>query len=97
MNFFRKLLGSNTGISSKRFIGLSSCAIIYIIAFVDLFTDRTVSDYVFDGLIWLAIGGIFGITAEKFADVIDKSRHTKSDKSDDLEIDKSKAPPEDPE
>jgi hypothetical protein len=76
MNFFRKLLGSNTGVSSKRFIGLTSCAVIYIIAFVDLFTDKTVTNYVYEGLVYLAIGGIFGIAAEKFADVLIKNKQT---------------------
>jgi hypothetical protein len=70
MNFLKQLLGSRTGISSKRIIGLTSVIIIYIIAFVELFTGKTVSDYVFQGLIWLAIGGIFGIASERFADIL---------------------------
>jgi hypothetical protein len=74
MNFIKKLLGSRTGISSKRLIGLTSVLVIYIIAFVDLFTDKTVSDYVFQGLIWLAIGGVFGIASERFADVLSNSK-----------------------
>jgi hypothetical protein len=79
MNFLKKLLGSNTGISSKRLIGLSACVVIYIIAFVDLFTDKTVTNYVFEGLVYLAIGGVFGIAAERFADVLIQNKQPKSE------------------
>jgi hypothetical protein len=91
--FLNKLLGSNTGVSSKRFIGLTACAMIYIIAIVDLLTDKTVSDYVFEGLVYLAVGGIFGIAAEKFADVLIKNKQSKSDNSTDPK-DGTAPPPE---
>lgn len=41
-----------------------------VIAFVDLFTDYTVTDYVYDGLMWLSLGGLSVITAERFADAM---------------------------
>lgn len=91
MNFLKKLLGSKTGISSKRFIGLTSVLTIYIIAFVDLFTDKTVSDYVFQGLIWLAIGGVFGIASERFADIL-TSKPTDTTTTDTTKTDGTKPP-----
>lgn len=64
--FMYKLVTPNSGVSSKRFIGLIASFSVIIIAFVDLFTNLTVSDYVFEGLIWLAIGGMGFTWAESF-------------------------------
>jgi hypothetical protein len=68
--FLSKLLGSGTGVSSKRFIGFVASVAMILIAIVDLFSDYTVSDYVFDGLMWLAIAGLGFIASERFADVL---------------------------
>jgi hypothetical protein len=69
-SFFSKLFGAKTGISSKRFIGILSAVTMIFVAIVDLFTDKTVSDYVFEGLMWLAIAGLGFVASERFADVI---------------------------
>lgn len=65
-----KLFGSGTGVSSKRFIGFIAAVSMIVIAIVDLFTDNTVTDYVFDGLMWLAIAGLGFVASERFADVL---------------------------
>ena len=69
-SFFSKLFGAKTGISSKRFIGFLAAVTMIFVAIVDLFTDKTVSDYVFEGLMWLAIAGHGFVASERFADVI---------------------------
>jgi hypothetical protein len=69
-SFFYKLFGAKTGISSKRFIGFLAAVTMIFVAIVDLFTDKTVSDYVFEGLMWLAIAGLGFVASERFADVI---------------------------
>ena len=51
--FFKSLLTSNGGISSKRSVGVSASFIVLFISLVDLFSDFVVTDYVFDGLVWL--------------------------------------------
>ena len=73
-SFFSKLFGAKTGISSKRFIGFLAAVTLRFVAIVDLFTDKTVSDYVFEGLMWLAIAGLGFVASERFADVLSSSK-----------------------
>jgi len=70
MNFFLKVLSAKSGVSSKRFIGILGSLSMIVIAFVDLFTGFTVTDYIYDGLMWLSLGGLSVITAERFADAM---------------------------
>jgi positive regulator of sigma E activity len=72
--FFKKMLSSDPDVSSKRFMGLTAAAVIYIIALVDLFSNFTVTEYVFDGLVWLAIAGIVGIASENLVNMIGKGK-----------------------
>lgn len=77
MNFFRKLFsGTNPDASSKRFIGIVASAAIIIIAFVDLFSNFTITEYVLDCVKWLALGGILGVASEKFADMLNGKKDT---------------------
>jgi hypothetical protein len=69
-SFFSKLFGAKTGVSSKRFIGFLAAITMIFVAVVDLFTDKTVSNYVFEGLMWLAIAGLGFVASERFADVL---------------------------
>jgi len=64
-NFFTKLLSSSDDVSSKRFIGIMAAFVMFIIALVDLFTNKTVEDYIFDGLMWIVIAGLGFIAGEK--------------------------------
>lgn len=77
-NFFYSLLGSGTGVSSKRFIGFIAAITMIFVAVVDLFSDKTVSDYVFDGLMWLAIAGLGFVASERFADVLISNKRQKN-------------------
>ena len=54
------------GNSSINFLFLSNLSI------VDLFSDFVVTDYVFDGLVWLSIAGMGFVASEKFAELINK-------------------------
>jgi hypothetical protein len=69
-SFFSKLFGAKTGVSSKRFIGFLAAITMIFVAVVDLFTDKTISNYVFEGLMWLAIAGLGFVASERFADVL---------------------------
>jgi hypothetical protein len=64
-NFFTKLLSSSDDVSSKRFIGIMAAFVMFTIALVDLFTNKTVEDYIFDGLMWIVIAGLGFIAGEK--------------------------------
>jgi hypothetical protein len=68
----KALLTAHGGISSKRSVGVSASFIVLFISIVDLFSDFVVTDYVFDGLIWLSIAGMGFVASEKFAELINK-------------------------
>ena len=70
--FFKSLLTAHGGISSKRSVGVSASFIVLFISLVDLFSDFIVTDYVFDGLVWLSIAGMGFVASEKFAEIITK-------------------------
>ena len=81
-SFLMKLFGAGTGVSSKRFIGFIAAVSMIVIAMVDLFTDNTVTDYVFDGLMWLAIAGLGFVASERFADVLSTNKKAKGQDTD---------------
>jgi hypothetical protein len=74
--FLKSLLSSSGEISSKRSIGISASLTIIFASIVDLFSNYTITDYVFEGLVWLAIAGLGFIASEKFADFI-SNKNTK--------------------
>jgi hypothetical protein len=41
---------------------------------VDLFSDYTITDYVFEGLVWLAVAGLGFIASEKFAELLNSRK-----------------------
>lgn len=53
-------------LSSKRIITFFAFALIVVCFFVDLFTDLQVSDYVYQGVVWIVVGGMGATSAEKF-------------------------------
>ncbi len=68
--FLKSLLSANGEVSSKRSIGVSASLTIIFASIVDLFSNYTITDYVFEGLVWLAIAGLGFIASEKFATYI---------------------------
>ncbi len=65
IKFLQSLLSSNGSVSSKRFIGILASFVMFTIALVDLFTNNTVEDYIFDGLMWIVIAGLGFVASEK--------------------------------
>lgn len=66
MNFAYKVLGRNTGISSKRFISVAGFIVLTAITFINMFTGLTVSDTMFNGLVMVTIGALGSTAAESF-------------------------------
>ena len=64
ITFLSKLLGSSTGVSSKRFITVVSFFLIVIISLFDLFTIYTVNQFIFNGLMYLCSIGLGTIVAQ---------------------------------
>jgi hypothetical protein len=73
--FFKSLLSANGEISSKRSIGLSAAITIIFASIVDLFSNFTITNYVFEGLVWLAIAGLGFIASEKFVEVFNSKKN----------------------
>jgi hypothetical protein len=72
--FLKSLLTSSGEISSKRSIGVSAAITIMFASIVDLFSDYTMTDYVFEGLVWLAVAGLGFIASEKFAELLNTKK-----------------------
>ncbi len=60
--FLKSLLSEDESISSKRIVAFTAFLTIEIIALTNLFTGKTVQEFIFNGLIMIVIGGL-GITA----------------------------------
>ena len=73
--FFKSMLSNSNDVSSKRVIGIISSISIIIIAFIDLLSNYKITDYVFEGLVWLAVAGLFFVASEKFADVFNSKKN----------------------
>lgn len=65
-NFMNKLLKPNTGVSSKRFISVGGFIFVCFIGLVDLFTNLSVSEYVFEGLVFIILGGLGSTAIEAY-------------------------------
>lgn len=60
--FFKSIISEDESVSSKRIVALIAFLTIEIVAFVNLFTGKTIQEFIFDGLIMITLGGL-GITA----------------------------------
>lgn len=69
VDFFRKLLGDNDSVSSKRFVGLVAsmclCITMVVSSFVSLKTPP--SDTLIEAVLWLALGSLGFTSIEKFS------------------------------
>lgn len=65
--FFKHLFSNSGTASSRRFITVITSFVILLIALVDLFTDKSVNQFIFDGLMWIVLGGLGLLTTEKFS------------------------------
>lgn len=79
INFFRKLLGDNDSVSSKRFVGLVAamclCITMVVSSFVSLKTPP--SDTLIEAVLWLALGSLGFTSIEKFSNYKRRDRPDK--------------------
>jgi len=67
-NYFLKIMADTNGNpSSKRWFALVSFLCMIFTLFADIFFDITVAEYLYEGFVWLTIGGVIGSTVEHFA------------------------------
>lgn len=53
--------------SSKRLITLLSFLMICVASFLDMFTSFKISEFIFDGLMWIVVAGLGFISSERFS------------------------------
>jgi hypothetical protein len=73
--FIKSMLSSSNDVSSKRVIGILSAISIIIISFIDLLSNYKITDYVFEGLVWLAVAGLFFVASEKFSEFVSATKN----------------------
>lgn len=67
-NYFLKIMSDTDGNpSSKRWFALVSFLCMIFTLFADIFFEITVAEYLYEGFVWLTIGGVIGSTVEHFA------------------------------
>jgi hypothetical protein len=53
--------------SSKRIVTMSAFLMVCLAFFVDLFTPFTLSEFIFDGLMWIVVAGLGFISSENIS------------------------------
>jgi hypothetical protein len=71
---FRGLGGT---ISSKRVMMFFSFIVMIFMAILSTFYDKKVEQFIFDGFLYIVVGGLFSVASEQFA-----SRYRKIEKND---------------
>lgn len=66
-SFSEPLKDSQGTISSKRVVTIATLFLIILCVILDLFTSFKVSEYIFDGLMWIVLSGMGFISSERFA------------------------------
>jgi hypothetical protein len=67
VTYFMHMVSDSTIASSRRFITLISFLVLMLISLVDLFTEFTPTQFVYDGLFYVVVAGFGAGTVEKFS------------------------------
>ncbi len=66
IEFIKKMLASNSGISSKRFITLIAFLLMATGFISNLFWDVTIEEFIYESMKWIVIGGLGFTASEQF-------------------------------
>lgn len=67
-NFFNKLMSDvDGGTSSKRFITLIAFLLLSVAFIANIFWETRLEEFVWDGMLYLVLGGLGFVTLEKFS------------------------------
>jgi hypothetical protein len=69
---FRGIGGS---ISSKRVMMFFSFLVMIFMAILSTFYDKKVEQFIFDGFLYIVVGGLFSVASEQFASKFRKMEH----------------------
>jgi len=80
LDWIKAIFASSNGEpSSKRAISIIAFLLLAIAFMVNLFTEKSVNEYMWDGMITLVIFGIGFVASEKFSDILSKRRDKKEE------------------
>ena len=54
-------------VSSKRAMTFLSFIVMIIIAYVSIFMEKEVKEFIFEGFFYIVLGGLFSVASEKFS------------------------------
>jgi hypothetical protein len=80
--------GVGGGISSKRTMIFLSFLVMLLIAWANIFMEREVQQFIFEGFMWIVLGGLFSVASEQFGQKfgeIKKEQPSFDEPSDDCE------------
>lgn len=68
MKFIREVLsGVGGGLSSKRAIVFLSFLVMCVIGWANVFLGKDILQFVFEGFMWVVLGGLFSVASEQFS------------------------------
>jgi hypothetical protein len=67
--------GIGGDISSKRVMMFFSFVIMIFMAILSTFYDKKVEQFIFDGFLYIVVGGLFSVASEQFASKFRKMEH----------------------
>ena len=74
LQFIKDMLSDRESVSSKRFVGIFAFFVIVTIAFINLFTGKTVLEYILNYIFFICISALGMTTVEKFSESFKKDK-----------------------
>ena len=68
LQYIKTMLSDSESVSSKRFVGIFAFFVIVTVAFVNLFTGKTVLEYILNFIFYICISSLGMTTIEKFSE-----------------------------
>ena len=62
-------------VSSKRAMTFLSFLVMIVIAYVSIFMEKEVKEFIFEGFFYIVLGGLFSVASEKFSKKLGKVRN----------------------
>ena len=67
--------GIRGSLSSKRMMMFFSFLVMIFMAILSTFYDKKVEQFIFDGFLYIVVGGLFSVASEQFASKFRKMEH----------------------
>ena len=77
IDYIKKLISTSPDVSSKRFMALIVTFVVIAIAFINIFSQRMISEYIFKGLVDLACIGWGAVSVENIGQVVSNYMNNK--------------------